>query len=127
MNEDQAASEPREGVRIERALTGVALDQLVIETLNDFHRDTKEQNIIWEIRPLPAVQGDRALLRLVLAKLLSNAVNFIGKRTGAKIEVDCAPSSDGEVVIFVRGNDFSVDSGNAKKLFGVFRVRESCR
>ena len=71
--------------------TEVNLDQLVQETLGDFQADTKERNIAWEIHPLPAVRADRALLRLVLVNLISNAVKFTGARAEAKIEIGCAP------------------------------------
>ena len=67
----------------------VNLDQLVRETLGDFQVDMKERNIVWEIHPLPAVRADRALLRLVLVNLISNAVKFTGARGQAKIEIGC--------------------------------------
>jgi signal transduction histidine kinase len=33
---------------------------------------------VWTIHPLPAVQADRALLRMVFVNLLSNAIKFTG-------------------------------------------------
>ena len=101
--------------------TEVNLDQLVQETLGDFQADTKERNIVWEIHPLPAVRADRALLRLALVNLISNAVKFTGARAEAKIEIGCAPSGDGETVIFIRDNGAGFDPRYAGKLFGVFQ------
>jgi len=100
--------------------TAVNLDGLIQETLGDFRANTKERNIVWEIRPLPPVQADRALLRMVLINLISNAVKFTGGRTEAKIEIG-STLGDGETVIFVRDNGAGFDPQYAHKLFGVFQ------
>ncbi len=132
----------------EMQMTEVNLDQLVQETVGDFQGDTKERNIAWEIRPLPAVWGDRALLRLVLVNLISNAVKFTGTRARARIEIGCAPPYEKqkveirkaeigvssllsaspisalpqeETVIFIRDNGAGFDPRYADKLFGVFQ------
>jgi PAS domain S-box-containing protein len=99
----------------------VQLDRLVTETLGDFEEETKGRKITWQIHPLPAVQGDRALLRLVLVNLLSNAVKFTGARAEAKIEVGCLPDENGEAVIFIRDNGAGFDPRYVHKLFGVFQ------
>ena len=99
----------------------VSLDRLVQEALIGFEEETKERNISWEIHPLPPVLADRALLRLVLVNLISNAVKFTGTRSEAKIEIGCAPSGDGETVIFIRDNGAGFDPRYAGKLFGVFQ------
>jgi PAS domain S-box-containing protein len=99
----------------------VNLDQLVHEASNDFQVDTKERNIVWKIHPLPTVQADRALLRLALVNLISNAIKFTGARAGAKIEIGCAPDGNGETVIFIRDNGAGFDPRYAGKLFGVFQ------
>jgi len=122
--------------------TEVNLDELVRETLGDFQAETKERNIVWKIQPLPAVWADRALLRLVLVNLISNAVKFTGARAEAKIEIGCAPGGNGspcgiilpascgvavptipqgETVIFIRDNGAGFDPRYADKLFGVFQ------
>jgi PAS domain S-box-containing protein len=101
--------------------TEVNLDELVRETLGDFQGDTKKRNIVWEIRSLPAVWADRALLRLALVNLISNAVKFTGTRAQAKIEIGCAPSDGGETVIFIRDNGAGFNPQCASKLFGVFQ------
>ncbi|HXC99050.1 MAG TPA: ATP-binding protein [Verrucomicrobiae bacterium] len=107
--------------RSEMKKTEVDLDQLVAEILADFQKETKERNIDWEIHPMPSVRADRALLRLALVNLISNAVKFTGGRARAKIEIGCAPGRDGETVIFFRDNGAGFNPRYADKLFGVFQ------
>ena len=101
--------------------TDVDLNQLLQETLRDFQEDANGRNIVWELRPLPRVQGDRALLRLVFVNLISNAVKFTGTRAQAKIEIGCASANDVETVIFIRDNGSGFNQKYADKLFGVFQ------
>jgi len=107
--------------RAELQKSDVALDELVRQTLGDFQAETKERNIAWKIHALPPVRADRALLRMVLVNLISNAVKLTGARARPKIEIGCAPTRDGEIVIFIRDNGAGFDSKYAGKLFGVFQ------
>jgi light-regulated signal transduction histidine kinase (bacteriophytochrome) len=124
--------------------TDVNLDQLVRETLGDFQAETKGRKIVWKIHPLPPVRADRALLRMVLVNLISNAVKFTGARAEARIEIGCLTekqkaeirkaqsgvpfllsafpiSTLEETVIFIRDNGAGFDPRYAGKLFGVFQ------
>jgi light-regulated signal transduction histidine kinase (bacteriophytochrome) len=76
---------------------------------------------VWKIYPLPKVRADRALLRLVLVNLISNAVKFTGARAEAKIEIGCVPGGDDKTVVFIRDNGAGFDPHYAHKLFGVFQ------
>jgi PAS domain S-box-containing protein len=107
--------------RAELQKTDVNLDELVRETLGDFQAETQGRNIAWNIHPLPVVQADRALLRMVLVNLISNAVKFTGARAEAKIEIGCGSGGDAETVIFIRDNGAGFDPRYAGKLFGVFQ------
>jgi PAS domain S-box-containing protein len=99
----------------------VNLQELVKETLGDFQEDAKERTIVWKIHPLPSVRADRALLRMVLVNLVSNAVKFTGKQTEAKIEIGCVPGSDNETIVFIRDNGAGFNQEYAHKLFVVFQ------
>jgi PAS domain S-box-containing protein len=107
--------------RSEMKKTDVNLDALVQDVLGDFQAETKERNIVWNIHKLPHLQADRALLRLVLVNLISNAVKFTSARAEAKIEIGCVPGGDRETVIFIRDNGAGFDPRYAHKLFGVFQ------
>ena len=99
----------------------INLDRLAHEVVNDFIAEIRQRNIAWEIQPLPDVCADRALLRMVLVNLISNAVKFTGARAEARIEIGCVPGGAGEVVIFIRDNGAGFDPDYAEKLFGVFQ------
>jgi PAS domain S-box-containing protein len=99
----------------------VDLNGLFEETVADFRLSTGERTINWKIYPLPSVRADRALLRMALVNLISNAVKFTGARAGAKIEIGCAPGTDTGTVIFIHDNGAGFDQEYADKLFGVFQ------
>jgi PAS domain S-box-containing protein len=101
--------------------TDVNLDDLIKETLKDVEVDTKDRNIAWNIHPLPHVRADRALLRMVLVNLVSNAVKFTGNRAQAEIEIASASDTSDENVIFIRDNGAGFNPKYTKKLFGVFQ------
>ena len=101
--------------------TDVNLDDLIKETLRDIEVDTKDRNIAWDIHPLPHVRVDRALLRMVLVNLVSNAVKFTGKCPQAQIEISSMPETNNETVLFVRDNGAGFNPKYTKKLFGVFQ------
>ncbi|HEY5040919.1 MAG TPA: ATP-binding protein [Verrucomicrobiae bacterium] len=107
--------------RAEMQKTEVNLDELIRETLGDFQEETRERKISLKIHPLPVVRADRALLRLMLVNLISNAVKFTSHRAEGKIEIGCAPDKNGGTVIFVRDNGAGFDPRYAHKLFGVFQ------
>jgi PAS domain S-box-containing protein len=101
--------------------TEVNLDELVRETVAEFQADTATRNIVWQIRPLPAVQADGSLLRMALVNLIANAVKFTANRAEATIQIGCAPCRAGETVIFIRDNGAGFDQKYAGKLFGAFQ------
>jgi signal transduction histidine kinase len=99
----------------------VNLGSLLQEVLVEFQPDAKDRSIDWKIGPLPSVCGDRAMLRLVLGNLVSNALKYTGKSANPRIEIGVAQDTDREVVIFVRDNGVGFDMAYASKLFGVFQ------
>jgi PAS domain S-box-containing protein len=99
----------------------VKLDELVREALDNVRAETKERKIMWKVHTLPTVRADRALLRMVLVNLISNAIKFTGGRDKPEIEIGCAPDDNDQTVIFIRDNGAGFDPKYTKKLFGVFQ------
>jgi K+-sensing histidine kinase KdpD len=107
--------------RAETKKTLVSLEQLVREVVTEGSDDTSGRDIAWKIDALPVCYGDRAMLKLVIANLVSNAVKFTRRRPRAKIEIGCVDVNQGDVEIFVRDNGAGFDMQYANKLFGVFQ------
>ena len=66
------------------------------------------------------VEGDQALLRLLMEKLLENAWRFTGTREKGRIVVG-AEERDGETAFFVRDNGVGFHMTDAENLFGLFQ------
>jgi light-regulated signal transduction histidine kinase (bacteriophytochrome) len=99
----------------------INLEELVREVVGDFQTETTGRKVRWQIQSLPTVLADRALLRLVLVNLLSNALKFTSARAEAKIEIGWAANGTDETVIFIRDNGAGFDPDYTHKLFGVFQ------
>jgi light-regulated signal transduction histidine kinase (bacteriophytochrome) len=107
--------------RAELQKTDVDPGQLVLDALSDFPVETDGRDIVWKIDPLPPLWADRALLRMVMVNLISNALKFTSVRARPEIEIGCAPDDRGETVLFIRDNGAGFDPRYADKLFGVFQ------
>ena len=118
---DQLINDMLEFSRVTRATlkgTNVDLHSLakgIAEELRDINPAAEV-----EIGPLPAMNGDRAMLRQVLANLMGNALKYSSKKDKPRIEIGTA-SSEGETVYFVRDNGAGFDMRYAGNMFKLFR------
>ena len=99
----------------------IDLSALTQEVIREFEPEAQGRAIRWQIGDLPLVFGDRAMLRIVLVNLISNALKFTRSRPQAEIEIGCTPGRGTESIVFVRDNGVGFDMNYADKLFGVFQ------
>ena len=107
--------------RADMQTTRVSLEQLVDEIRRDLQSETEGRVIHWDNGSLPEVQGDPAMLRLVLMNLISNALKYTRTRTEACIELGATNGHSDQTVVFIRDNGVGFDMRYADKLFGVFQ------
>jgi light-regulated signal transduction histidine kinase (bacteriophytochrome) len=98
----------------------IDLGILVREVFDEVRKGDKKRLIRFAAGPLPAVRGDRAMIREALSHLLSNALKFSRPRGRAAIEVNAKTGAE-EVRITVTDNGIGFDAAYADKLFGVFQ------
>jgi len=107
--------------RQEMSKAPVNLNALVEDVIRSLAPEAAGRDIDWHIAELPVVAGDRAMLRVVLFNLISNALKYTSKRPQARIEIGTQPGEDSTVVVFVRDNGAGFDMRFQDKLFGVFQ------
>ena len=107
--------------RVELHEQEVELTGLVQRLVTELRWQEPTRRVDIDVRPLPTVNADPALIEHAFQNLLSNAVKFTSRCAIAKITVGVAePSPPGEVTIFVQDNGAGFDPRYAGKLFGVF-------
>ena len=75
---------------------------------------------VFTIAPDLTVNGDEALLRVVLQNLLGNAWKYTGKCAETRIEVGVT-GNKGKQVYFVRDNGIGFDNNHSESMFDAFR------
>jgi PAS domain S-box-containing protein len=107
--------------RIEMNFQEVNMHDLVEAVITEFQPDIQTRQVKWIVQELPNVIGDPALLRIVIANLVSNALKFSQKREVTRIEIGSEPAQEGQVVFWVRDNGVGFDMKFVDRLFKVFQ------
>ncbi|HZQ49174.1 MAG TPA: PAS domain S-box protein [Candidatus Dormibacteraeota bacterium] len=98
----------------------VDMTRLVRHTVDALKSTTRNRDIEVNVEPMPACQGDPALLEQVWSNLLTNAIKFTAGRSPAHITAG-SELRKGQVVYFVRDDGVGFDMAHAGQLFGVFQ------
>lgn len=96
----------------------VDMNQLVDDVWQEVSRE--HNDVVLKKEPLPAIWGDRALLRQVLLNLLSNAVKYSSNNPSPVVEIAAEKKSE-EYIYRIRDNGVGFDMRFYNKLFGVFQ------
>ncbi len=99
----------------------VDLNKIVREVIQNFKPDTEHRKISWNIHPLPVIQGDPELLKIVFENLISNAIKYTQTTPDAVIEINSLPTHEQNCCIYIKDNGVGFDMNYADKLFGVFQ------
>jgi PAS domain S-box-containing protein len=96
---------------------------LVHEVLYELRTAQEGREVEVVVGDLPSCLGDRRLLRLLWANLLTNALKYTKYQPSARVEVGWLPDeADEERVIYsVKDNGVGFDMKYVHKLFGVFQ------
>ncbi|MHB9022982.1 MAG: PAS domain S-box protein [Armatimonadota bacterium] len=106
--------------RAEMHWESVDLSEITALVVEDLRQRDPERQVDVEITPGVQVNGDPALLHIVLDNLLGNAWKFTSHRQQARIEFGMTTQDD-ELVYFVRDNGAGFDMSYADKLFTPFQ------
>lgn len=98
----------------------VDMEALVREVLQTLQTTEPDRRTELRVGPLPQASGDPALLRQVLANLLSNAFKFSRHVANPAIEVT-GRSGPGETTFCIRDNGAGFDRDRAQGLFSIFQ------
>ena len=99
----------------------IRLDDVVRDARKEVAVNGSESHVSWTVHPLPEVDADPAMLRLVFVNLIDNAIKYTRDQPHAAVEIGTNGHEPGETVVFVRDNGVGFDMKYASKLFGVFQ------
>ena len=104
----------------------VVVKDLFEETRLRLAEQIKEYNIEFTIDEKSGCQilCDRKQMLQAFENLVTNAIKFIGRRNGGKIEMACECASRSQVVIFVADNGIGIDPKYHDKIFDIFHRLE---
>ncbi|MBT0665959.1 response regulator [Geobacter pelophilus] len=97
----------------------VNLSSICADVVQKLMSSNKDQVIKFFIAPDITVKGDKALLKVVIESLLSNAMKNIEEHNAPQIEFGVARSNE-KSVYFIRDNGCGFDSKYSDKLFKLF-------
>jgi signal transduction histidine kinase len=98
----------------------VNMSELASDVFQKLKPALADQNVQFNLAPLPGTTGDPALIRQVFVNLLSNAAKYSKPRAETVIDVN-GHCENGDCVYSVKDNGVGFDMTYAPKLFGVFQ------
>ncbi|MDR3672411.1 MAG: response regulator [Holophaga sp.] len=107
--------------RAELHVQEIAVNPMLDLVIEEFRDEWSCRKVQWQVEPLPPLQCDPTLARLVLQNLVGNALKFTRGRAEAVIQVQPIPGLADETGFVIRDNGAGFDPAYSHKLFGVFQ------
>ncbi len=101
-------------------VTSIDMNRLPQEVMRYLPLPDDSPSVTSDIGPLPTVQGDPTLLRLVWQNILANALKFTRDRHPGRIAIK-AVENETQIIFSVADNGVGFKQAYANKLFGVFQ------
>ncbi|HKL35036.1 MAG TPA: ATP-binding protein [Salegentibacter sp.] len=98
----------------------VSVEEIVRDIITEQNNLEPEREITVDMQDLPAIKGDKNMLKQLFFNLISNAFKYTGKRERAVIEIGSYLEA-AQQVYYVRDNGAGFDPRYYNKLFGVFQ------
>ncbi len=99
--------------------SNVVIDEIVREVIDELKGIPSEQDIEWNIKPLPDAKADKIMVRQAFVNLLSNAIKYSKPREAAVIEVG-GWIENGKNVYYVKDNGIGFPAEHADRIFDLF-------
>ena len=106
--------------RREMTIEEIDMEALVKDVVEGFIPEHAGRNVEIKTGHLPKALADRAIVRLAVVNLISNALKFTKNKEIARIEIG-ADEKKGMIIYYVRDNGVGFDMKYASKLFGAFQ------
>jgi light-regulated signal transduction histidine kinase (bacteriophytochrome) len=98
----------------------VDLTQLVQQVIDELSDQIGERKIEFSVADLPPVFADRALIRVAIVHLISNAIKFTDQQPEPKISIGFS-NENGRTNYFVSDNGIGLDMKFAETIFETFQ------
>jgi len=112
--------------RKEVETTRVDMESLARDAMEEVRKHHPGYAAEFILGTLPAVRGDRTLLKQAWLNLISNALKYSSKKADARVEIS-GENGGIESVYHVRDNGVGFDMKYSDKLFGVFQRLHSTK
>jgi len=100
-------------------ITHIDMTDLVNTVYHETASPEEQEKFIFDLQPLPEIEGDVALMRMVWTNLISNAIKFTLPKDERIIRVG-GKHEDGMNVFYVMDSGVGFNPKYAHKLFGLF-------
>lgn len=105
---------------IKMNLTAINLSQLFSETYTELVALEPVRDIEFTLTPLPTLQGDVLMLKLLVQNILANALKYTRHKSKASINVT-STQTETEYIVAVHDNGVGFDMRYASRLFNIFQ------